>query len=71
MTRLQQAEQQLHDALRALESAVESATTPDPVEPGAGDRTAIAAEIAAIEARLGEAMALIADADNAGEGGGA
>ena len=70
MTRLQQAEQQLHDALRALESAVESATTPDPVKPEAVDRTAIAAEIAAIEARLGEAMALIAAADKVGDGGG-
>ena len=30
MTRLQQAEQQLQDALRALESAVELVMTPDP-----------------------------------------
>ena len=71
MTRLQQAEQQLHNALRALESAVESALTPDPVERGAGDRTALATEIAMIEARLGEAIALIAAADKVGDGGGA
>ena len=71
MTRLQQAEQQLHNALRALESAVESALTPDPVEPGAGDRTALATEIAMIEARLGKAIALIAAADKVGYRGGA
>ena len=71
MTRLQQAEQQLQDALRALESAVESLMTPDAADLGAGERTNLISEIAAIEARLGEAMALIADADNAGEGGGA
>ena len=75
MTRLQQAEQQLHNALWALESAVESAVesalTPDPVEPGAGDRTALATEIAMIEARLGKAIALIAAADKVGYRGGA
>ena len=71
MKRLRQAEQQLQDALRALESAVESVTTPDPADLGAGERATIVSEIAAIEARLGEAMALIAAADNAGGGGGA
>ena len=70
MTRLQQAEQELHNALRALESAVESALTPDPIEPGAGDRTVLATEIAMIEARLGEAIALIVAADKADDGGG-
>jgi hypothetical protein len=68
MTRLQQAEQQLHDALRALESAVESAMMSNPVDPAAGERAALADEIAAIEARLGEAIALIAAADKAGDG---
>ena len=71
MTRLQQAEQQLQEALRALESAVESVMTPDPVDLGAGKRDSLVSEIAAIEARLGEAMALIAAADHAGDGGGA
>ena len=71
MTRLQQAEQQLQDALRALESAVESAITPDPADLGAGERANLIGEIAAIEAQLGEAIALIAAADNAGDGGGA
>jgi hypothetical protein len=71
MTRLQQAEQQLHDALRALESAVESVMTPDPADLGAGERAVLVSEIAAIEARLGEAMALIAAADKVGDGGGA
>ena len=36
MTRLQQAEQQLQEALQALESAVESVMTPDPADMGAG-----------------------------------
>ena len=67
MTRLQQAEQQLQDALRALESAVESVMTPGS---GPGDRAALVNEIAAIEARLSEAMALIAAADNLDDGGG-
>ena len=71
MTRLQQAEQELQDALRALESAVESVMAPDPANPGAGERANLISEIAAIEARLCEAMALIAAADNAGDGGGA
>ena len=70
MTRLQQAEQQLHDALRALESAVELVITPDPADPGASERAALVNEIAAIEARLGEVMALIAGTDDAGDGGG-
>lgn len=70
MTRLQQAEKQLQDALRALESALELAATPDPSDPGARDSAVIVNEIAAIEARLGEAMALIAAADDAGDGGG-
>ena len=71
MTRLQQAEQQLQDALRALESAVELVMTPDPAALRAGERANLISEIAAIEARLGEAMALIAAADNARDGGGA
>ena len=71
MTRLQQAEQQLQEALQALESAVESVMTPDPADMGAGERANLVSEIAAIETRLGEAMTLIAAADNAGDGGGA
>lgn len=71
MTRLQQAEQQLQEALQALESAVESVMTSDPADLGAGERTNLVSEIAAIETRLGEAMTLIAAADNAGDGGGA
>ena len=71
MKRLQQAEQQLQDALRALESAVESVMTPDPAGLGAGERINLVSEFAAIEARLSEAMALIAAADNAGDRGGA
>ena len=71
MTRLQQAEQQLQDALRALESAVESVMKPDPADLGAVERANLISEIAAIEARLGEAMAFVSAADNAGDGGGA
>ena len=71
MTRLQQAEQQLQDALRALESAVETVMMSDPLDPGVGERAHLVSESAAIEARLGEAMALIAAADNARDGGGA
>ena len=71
MTRLQQAEQQLQDALRALESAVESVMTPDPADLGVGERADLVSEIAVIETRLGEAMALIAAADNAADRGGA
>ena len=70
MTRLQNAEKQLSDALAALESAVESSTE-------ASASSAIVAtlskvdfdvlidEVSGIEAKLGEAMQMIADIDAA------
>jgi len=67
MTRLQHAEQQLDEALRALESAVETVRL-SAVSDGrgtgdaAGANAALRAEIDAIEGRLSEAIQLIADA---------
>jgi len=67
MTRLQHAEQQLNEALRALESAVETvrlSAVSDRRGTGdaAGANAALRAEIDAIEGRLSEAIQLIADA---------
>ena len=68
MTRLQNAEKQLSDALAALESAVESsieasATNTVAVTPSKADFAALVDEVSGIEAKLGEAMQVIADID--------
>ena len=70
MTRLQNAEKQLSDALAALESAVESS-----IEASASsaivatlskvDFDVLIDEVSGIEAKLGEAMQMIADIDAA------
>ena len=81
MTRLQNAEKQLRDALAALESAVElsieaSASSAIAATPSKADFAALIDEVSGIEAKLGEAMQVIADIDaaqtsaaNAGEFG--
>ena len=71
MTRLQHAEQQLDEALRALESAVETVrlnAVSDTRGTGdaAGENAALRVEIDAIEGRLSEAIQLIADAGSSG-----
>jgi len=70
MTRLQNAEKQLSDALAALESAVESsiegaASSAIAATPAKADFAALIDEVSGIEARLGEAMQVIADIDAA------
>ena len=68
MTRLQNAEKQLTDALIALESAVESsieasATSAIAATPSTANFAALIDEVSGIEAKLGEAMQVIADID--------
>ena len=68
MTRLQNAEKQLSDALVALESAVESsieasATSAIAATPSTANFAALIDEVSGIEAKLGEAMQVIADID--------
>ena len=68
MTRLQNAEKQLSDALVALESAVESsieasATSAIAATPSKANFAALLDEVSGIEAKLGEAMQAIADID--------
>ena len=82
MTRLQNAEKQLSAALAALESAVESsigasASSPIAATPSKADFAALIDEVSGIEAKLGEAMQVIADIEaaqtsavNAGDFGG-
>ena len=70
MTRLQNAEKQLSDALVALESAVESvieasASNAVAAPPSTADFAALIDEVSGIEAKLGEAMQVIADIDTA------
>ena len=70
MTRLQNAEKQLSDALAALESAVESsieasASSAIAATPSKADFAALIDEVSGIEAKLGEAMQVIADIDAA------
>ena len=66
MTRLQNAEKQLSDALVALESAVEaSASSAILANPSKADFAALMDEVSGIEAKLGEAMQVIADIDAA------
>ena len=81
MTRFQNAEKQLGNALAALESAVESsieasASSVIATTPSKADFAALIDEVSGIEAKLGEAMQVIADIDaaqtsaaNAGEFG--
>ena len=70
MTRLQNAEKQLSDALAALESAVESsvvafASSAVAAPPSKTDVAALIDEFSGIEAKLGEAMQVITDIDAA------
>ena len=70
MTRLQNAEKQLSDVLAALESAVElsidgSASSAIVATPSKTDFAALIDEVSGIEAKLGEAMQVIADIDAA------
>ena len=70
MTRLQNAEKQLSDAIVALESAVESvieasASNAVAAPPSTADFAALIKEVSGIEAMLGEAMQVIADIDAA------
>ena len=70
MTRLQNAEKQLSDALAVLESAVESsieasASSAIAATPSKADFAVLIDEISGIEAKLGEAMQVIADIDAA------
>ena len=70
MTRLQNAEKQLSDALAALESAVESsieasASSAIAETPSKADFAALIDEVSGIEAKLGEAMQVIANVDAA------
>ena len=70
MTRLQNAEKQLSTALAALESAVESsieasASSAIAPAPSRADFAALIDEVSGIEAKLGEAMQVIADIDAA------
>jgi len=70
MTRLQNAEKQLGDALAALESAVESsieasASSTIAATSSKADFTALIDEVSGIEAKLGQAMQVIADIDAA------
>ena len=68
MTRLQNAEKELSDALAALESAVESsieasASSAIAATSSKADFAALIDEVSGIEAKLGEAMQVIADID--------
>tara|TARA_B110000444_G_C18331949_1_gene363239 strand:+ start:59 stop:313 length:255 start_codon:yes stop_codon:yes gene_type:complete len=68
MTRLQNAEKQLIDALAALESAVASsikasASSAIAATPSKADFAALIDEVSGIEAKLGEAMQVITDID--------
>ena len=70
MTRLQNAEKQLSDALAALESAVESsidasASSAIVATPSKTAFAALVDEVSGIEAKLGEAMQVIAGIDAA------
>ena len=70
MTRLQNAEKELSDALAALESTVgssidASASSANVANPSKADFAALIDEISVIEAKLGEAMQMIADIDAA------
>ena len=70
MTRLQNAEKQLSNALAALESAVESSIEASALSaiaptPSRVDFAALIDEVSGIEAKLGEAMQVIADIDAA------
>ena len=70
MTRLQNAEKQLCDALVALESALESAVEASAssaivASPSKVDFDVLINEVSGIEAKLGEAMQVIADIDAA------
>jgi hypothetical protein len=70
MTRLQNAEKQLSDALAALESAVESsieasASSAIVATPSKVDFDVLIDEVSGIEAKLGEAMQVIANVDAA------
>ena len=70
MTRLQNAEKELSDALAALESAVESsieasASSAIVASPSKVDFDLLINEVSGIEAKLGEAMQMIADIDAA------
>ena len=70
MTRLQNAEKQLGDALAALESAVKtsieaSASSAIAATSSKADFAALIDEVSGIEAKLGEAMQVIADIDAA------
>ena len=70
MTRLQNAEKQLSDALAALESAVESsieasASSAIAATSSKADFAALIDEVSGIEAKLGEAMQVIAGIDTA------
>ena len=70
MTRLQNAEKQLSDALTALESALESsieasASSAIAAIPSKADFAVLIDEVSGIEAKLGEAMQVIAYIDAA------
>ncbi|MDC0648947.1 hypothetical protein OAQ37_00350 [Alphaproteobacteria bacterium] len=70
MTRLQNAEKQLGDALAELESAVEKsieapALSSIATTPSKANFAALIDEVSGIEAKLGEAMKVIADIDAA------
>ena len=70
MTRLQNAEKQLSDALAALESAVESsieasASSAIAATSSKADFAALIDEVSGIEAKLGEAMQVIANIEAA------
>ncbi|MDA8716964.1 hypothetical protein N9M78_03320 [Alphaproteobacteria bacterium] len=70
MTRLQNAEKQLSDALAALELAVESsievsASGDIAATSSKANFAALVNEVSGIEAKLGEAMQVIADIDAA------
>ena len=70
MTRLQNAEKQLSDALAALESTVElsieaSASSAIVASPSKVDFDVLIGEVSGIEAKLGEAMQVIADIEAA------
>ena len=73
MTRLQNAEKQLSDAVVVLESAVESsieasASSAIDATPSKAGFAALIVEVSEIEAKLGEAMQVIADIDVAQTG---
>ena len=70
MTRLQNAEKELSDALAALESTFESSieasnSSAIVANPSMADFAALIDEVSGIEAKLGEAMRVIADIDAA------